>query len=162
MEYYSKSVAPWCPSSCSCTFYHFARVQGPSPPSYTGDIWVRIGENMQNFDFIYLVFRRAVEVFLPPSPKMFKLENALPYSYLSGTAQSKNIHISFSLVLVNCSGQGLTSFPRVRAHSKVKKSWMCFAHNWNILISKDMPLGTTADDSAGPFAKQFGRGIQFN
>ena len=38
MEYYSKSVAPWCPSSCSCTFYHFARVQGPSPPSYTGEI----------------------------------------------------------------------------------------------------------------------------
>jgi len=51
MEYYSKSVAPWCPPSCSCTFYHFARVQGPAPPSYT--------------------------------------------------------------VLVNCSGQGLTSFPRV-------------------------------------------------
>jgi len=51
MEYYSKSVEPWCPSSCSCTFYHFARVQGPAPPSYT--------------------------------------------------------------VLVNCSGQGLTSFPRV-------------------------------------------------
>lgn len=38
MEYYSKSVAPWCPSSCSCTFYHFARVQGPAPPSYTGEI----------------------------------------------------------------------------------------------------------------------------
>ena len=38
MEYYSKSVAPWCPKSCSCTFYHFARVQGPAPPSYTGEI----------------------------------------------------------------------------------------------------------------------------
>ena len=39
---------------------------------------------------------------------------------------------------------------------------MCFAHNCNFLISKDIPSGTTADDSTGPFAKQFGRGIQFN
>ena len=62
-------------------------------------------------------------------------------------------------MLVNCSGQGLTSFPRVRAH-KVKEAGCVFAHNF--LISKDIPLGTTADDSAGPFAKQFGRGIQFN
>ena len=128
MEYYSKSVAPWCPTSCSCTFYHFARVQGPVPPAYTGETFAYQTSQFLNMLTPKLIYARLV----PKRGELFSLSKyhgllsfflykffrfCLKYKKKETVANIKSenrfICICSVTVLVNCSGQGLTSFPRV-------------------------------------------------